>query len=725
MTLTNEYVDTPATVADFADLIEQITKPPVKPVPLPVLAQNIPLSMRKRRQWIVWRYQRRGDKWSKLPYMAGSDRPAKTNDKSTWRDLDFCLEQYRAGKADGIGYVFAEGDGLAGIDLDHCFDGHEPRPEAKAIIAQFDGLAYFEKSVGGDGGHLIVKGEMARSGKGSGDLNWIEGYDYASPRYFTFSGHRWEGTSAEEPQEAQEALNWLHENYLKKAEKVRPEGPAAPVFDPADEADDDRLIARIRKSSKQGDKFNQLFDDGTLINRETGEITTDPSSLDMKLVEMLAFWCSRDEAQMDRLFRRSALLRDKWDERRGQRSYGEMTIAKGIKYNLEHGGSAFRDEKKSEPPDPARYKPLRYTDLLTLPDAEEIVEDLLPAEGAFCIYGQSGAGKTFLAIDLMLAIAKGDSEWFGRCVRQTPVLYMALEGQQGIRDRLAAYLLERGGEIPDAFRVIYEPFDITSERDRPDLIQAIKDCGLVNPVVVIDTMTRATPGMDLNGPKDMGAVISGLDEVQRGIGGLVGTVYHSTIKTAGTSEDATEMGHSSYRGSLDASILVYEKDGVKYWFSKKVKDGASGDAFSFSLSVHEVRKNQWDRPKTSCAVIPLTKDEATTVRERRINDHNHAVMQKVINRLWTEDQINGWKKDWSGVPNSACLKVIGGKKTDAIDTLTEMVAMGAIRLIKEGTGRTSAKFYRIKADWQAPDEFQPFPPPLADLSVPEEGIDDI
>lgn len=353
MSTTEEFVDTRATAEDFADLIEQITKQPVKPVPLPVFAKNIPLSMRKRRQWVVWRYERRGEKWSKIPYVAGSDRPAKTNNKSTWRDFDFCLEQYKAGKADGIGYVFAEGDGLAGIDLDHCFDGQEPRPEAKAIIAKFEGLAYFEKSVGGDGGHLIVKGEMAKSGKGSGDLNWIEGYDYKSPRYFTFSGHRWEGTSVEEPQEAQEALDWLHANYLKQAEKVLPEGTTARVFDPADEADDDRLIARIRKSSKHGDKFSQLFDDGTLVNRDTDETTTDQSTLDMKLVEMLAFWCSRDEEQMDRLFRRSALMRDKWDSSRGAGTYGLMTIAKGIKYNLEHGGSAFKDTQTAVALDPA------------------------------------------------------------------------------------------------------------------------------------------------------------------------------------------------------------------------------------------------------------------------------------------------------------------------------------------------------------------------------------
>lgn len=46
----------------------------------------------------------------------------------------------------------------------------------------------------------------------------------------------------------------------------------------------------------------------------------------------LAFWTSRDEAQMDQLFRASALMRDKWDTVHGAdgATDGQMTIAKAI-----------------------------------------------------------------------------------------------------------------------------------------------------------------------------------------------------------------------------------------------------------------------------------------------------------------------------------------------------------------------------------------------------------
>src|SRR5207249_1128546 len=47
----------------------------------------------------------------------------------------------------------------------------------------------------------------------------------------------------------------------------------------------------------------------------------------------LAYWTGGDEERMDELFRKSGLLRDKWDEVRSsdKRTYGEMTIEEAIR----------------------------------------------------------------------------------------------------------------------------------------------------------------------------------------------------------------------------------------------------------------------------------------------------------------------------------------------------------------------------------------------------------
>jgi NrS-1 polymerase HBD domain len=59
---------------------------------------------------------------------------------------------------------------------------------------------------------------------------------------------------------------------------------------------------------------------------ETGRYDGDDSRADMALVAHLRFWTGADRARVDRLFRRSGLMRPKWDERRGTRTYGERTL---------------------------------------------------------------------------------------------------------------------------------------------------------------------------------------------------------------------------------------------------------------------------------------------------------------------------------------------------------------------------------------------------------------
>jgi hypothetical protein len=54
------------------------------------------------------------------------------------------------------------------------------------------------------------------------------------------------------------------------------------------------------------------------------------SEADLALCGMLAFWCGRDIGQMDRLFRKSGLMRDKWNRPQSGSTYGMITIEKAI-----------------------------------------------------------------------------------------------------------------------------------------------------------------------------------------------------------------------------------------------------------------------------------------------------------------------------------------------------------------------------------------------------------
>ncbi len=97
---------------------------------------------------------------------------------------------------------------------------------------------------------------------------------------------------------------------------VQPVGPAG--FD----GSDDELIRAARKA-KNGRLFCALYDRG-----DVAVLGGDHSRADWHCVDKLSFWTGPDHVRVDRLFRRSMLFREKWDERHSGdgRTYGEMTI---------------------------------------------------------------------------------------------------------------------------------------------------------------------------------------------------------------------------------------------------------------------------------------------------------------------------------------------------------------------------------------------------------------
>ena len=72
-----------------------------------------------------------------------------------------------------------------------------------------------------------------------------------------------------------------------------------------------------------------------------------------------------------------------------------------------------------------------------------IVPGLMLAGTATVLGAESKVGKSWLSIDLALAVASG-GEWLGRKVAQRPVLYVAAEGGLTWPDRMRTLASARG-----------------------------------------------------------------------------------------------------------------------------------------------------------------------------------------------------------------------------------------------------------------------------------------
>jgi putative DNA primase/helicase len=251
-------------------------------------------------------------------------------------------------------------------------------------------------------------------------------------------------------------------------------------------------------------------------------------------------------------------------------------------------------EAATEPPKPEpRYKLLTGAQLAALPALAWRVRGVLPAVGLAALVGPSGSGKSFLAFDLVAAIA-AEQRWFDCRVEAAPVVYAALEGEAGFKLRAQAWETHRGRALPDAMRMMLQPFTLTSPKDVTDLAAVVP----AGAVVVIDTLNRAAPTADENSSSDMGQILQAAKRLQDLTAGLVLLVHH-------TGKDISRgmRGHSSLFAAMDAVVEVSRDGDRREWRVAKSKDGQDGDAHPFKLQIETLGTDDHGDPVTSCVVV--------------------------------------------------------------------------------------------------------------------------
>ena len=86
------------------------------------------------------------------------------------------------------------------------------------------------------------------------------------------------------------------------------------------------VLSMIRRSKDY--QAQDLYDGITSLNK---------SQADFRLCLRLMYWCHEDSAQVDRLFRGSALMRDKWDRPYSDGStYGSRTIEAARRHYVQY-----------------------------------------------------------------------------------------------------------------------------------------------------------------------------------------------------------------------------------------------------------------------------------------------------------------------------------------------------------------------------------------------------
>jgi hypothetical protein len=283
---------------------------------LTVNLKKIPPELKARPQWVCWRPD-------KTPVDPKTGENAKANDPATWGEYEQAVKHYQAHLGNGVaglGFEFSQADPYAGLDLDECRDPKTGELRYCAGVLLDFLASYSEVSPSKTGAHAIVNAKWPQGAGNKKTLPCgmkVEVYDRL--RYFTMTGHHLEGTPTT-IEDRQAELTALHtEMFGQEKKAVQASAGSNHTLNLSDQ----ELIDTAHRAVN-GEKFGKLW------RGDISEYGDDDSAADFALCLMLAFWTGRDAEWMDRLFRRSGLMRDKWDRPTRGSTYGAITIDKAI-----------------------------------------------------------------------------------------------------------------------------------------------------------------------------------------------------------------------------------------------------------------------------------------------------------------------------------------------------------------------------------------------------------
>ncbi len=256
---------------------------------------------------------------------------------------------------------------------------------------------------------------------------------------------------------------------------------------------------------------------------------------------------------------------------------------------------------------------------------DELVQGLLTIGDGSMLYGDSNSGKTFFAIDLACAVARG-VEWHGRKVEQGLVMYVASESPGSVRGRLQAYQQHHGCKVPN-FAIVQNPLDLFADDvDTQALIDAAKHLERIagQPVrlIVGDTLARLSAGANENSGQDMGLVVQRFDRIRRETGAHFLMIHHS-----GKAAAAGARGWSGIRAAVDTEIEVTDTPTGRCAEATKQRDlSTKGERIGFTLERVTLGKTKWGEEATSCVVLPTDAPEKAE-RGKRMGEVEGAVVE--------------------------------------------------------------------------------------------------
>jgi hypothetical protein len=558
--------------------------------------------------WLCWRFEQiPGEvKQRKVPvYADGSKRRGRQGATEDRARLVTYADAVKVAMARGWGVGFAPMPewGVTALDFDNCVTAGRVHPEVERLVAG----TYAELSPSGRGVRAFVLGQLGNRKDAHGKPFGIE--TFASKGFVTVTGSLLDVTKLTDSQDtvaeaSGELLAYCARRFQREASEpaeytsdTPPLGltqaqlqEALDVLDPSMPHADWLSVGMALHHETSGDGFD-------LWDQWSAPGSTYPGT---------------------------DALRGRWDSfgRGGQRPTTahvlvRMANANGARIDIAALEAADDFDVIEDTPETIaaqqakadRFKVIDATEYASRPLPTWIVRDVLPQAELVVLFGESTAGKSFVALDLAEAIARG-LPWRGKRVQQGRVAYVVAEGGGGFSKRLKAYEIEhKATHAGVPLGIIPAAPNLMEHGDAVDVCKSIVAWGGAD-VVIVDTFAQTMPGANENAGEDVGKALKNCKGIHRATGAVVVLVHH-----AGKDTSKGARGWSGLKAAADAEIEVTRGVGGRAIRTSKQKDGEDGVGWGFDLKIVPVGLDDEGEIETSCVVVEAELPAAGQVGE--------------------------------------------------------------------------------------------------------------
>jgi len=418
----------------------------------------------------------------------------------------------------------------------------------------------------------------------------------------------------------------------------------------------------------------------------------DQSRVDLSLCDMLAFF-SNDPAQVDRLFRKSALMRPKWDERHGTdgSTYGQMTVEKAVRSARE------RLETPRAAQNTVRMEEISVRQILggdgrdimacvKRPEPEnakktEMMAGLFPKGHVSIIFGEPGSGKSLISLRIACDLSAGLAPLGGYALPEDPKKILFIEGDSTsglVNERFRCSRWEYGEGLTFVYPMESRDwdFDIDNDRGKNNILKLIEE---IEPeLIVFDTLSSLAGQADEISNKEMKPLFRYAGRVAAKYGAAVLVIHHARkFKRDDTGNPLTlsDVSGAGMLGRLAGNVLAVEarKQGEKRIFTVHSVKTWWTNPEEFSM---EVSKGFWDDdsfPKLEMNL--LDREPGRPTKGGLVRD---TVLSEFRDTEFTRREVD------------LILKGAAGERT-VRSALSEMVDRGELTLINFG----SSTSYRV------------------------------